>query len=214
MWETFTCGSRWSKWAISISLTCVVTAVNCGGGMFKVRGRRHNDTVQAATKNVAENAQKIKISKPLPWKANNWKRTKIPIKSLNWIQNAITILAVGSIYEPARKTVASANEAHIPHFKWLGRICVSDECTASTTFADSTARSSGNISLAGRIAFKPNVPCSSSYGKRDWSLIHIQQSIQFGIKKKVKSSILFWEAKTRDNIVFGYGRAYYCWITE
>lgn len=54
-----------------MSLTFVVTAVNCGVEMVNVRGRRHSDTVQAATKNVAENAQNIKISKPLPWKATS-----------------------------------------------------------------------------------------------------------------------------------------------
>lgn len=52
-----------------MSLTFVVTVVNCGGGagggMVRLRGRRHSDTVQAM-KNVAENAQKITISKPLP----------------------------------------------------------------------------------------------------------------------------------------------------
>lgn len=52
-----------------MSLTFVVTAVNCGGGgdgIVRLRGRRHNDTVQAAMKNVAENAQNMTISKPLP----------------------------------------------------------------------------------------------------------------------------------------------------
>lgn len=53
-----------------------MTAVNGGAGIFIVRGRRHNDTVQAATKNVAENAQKIKISKPLPWKADDFTMKK------------------------------------------------------------------------------------------------------------------------------------------
>lgn len=51
----------------------VATAPSCDVGMFKLklllRGRRHRLTVHAATKNVAENAQKIKISKPLPWNA-------------------------------------------------------------------------------------------------------------------------------------------------
>lgn len=56
-----------------------MTAVNGGAGIFIVRGRRHNDTVQAATKNVAENAQKIKISKPLPWKADDFPIKKIEI---------------------------------------------------------------------------------------------------------------------------------------
>lgn len=55
-----------------MSLTFVVTAVNCGGGeILRLRGRRHSDTVHAAMKNVAENAQKITISKPLPWNAMN-----------------------------------------------------------------------------------------------------------------------------------------------
>lgn len=48
-----------------------MTAVNCGGGMVMLRGRRQRDTVQAATKNVAENAQKINISNPLPWNATD-----------------------------------------------------------------------------------------------------------------------------------------------
>lgn len=55
-----------------MSFTFVVTAANCdGGGMVRLRGRRHSDTVQAI-KNVAENAQKITISKPLPWNAANY----------------------------------------------------------------------------------------------------------------------------------------------
>lgn len=71
---------------------------------------------------------------------------------------------------PAKKTVANASEAHMPHFKWLGIICESVECTALTlaTFAANIARSSGKISFVGRIAFNPNVPCSNSIGKCDW----------------------------------------------
>lgn len=71
---------------------------------------------------------------------------------------------------PAKKTVANASEAHIPHFKWLGIIWESVECTAFTlaTFAANTVRSSGKISFVGRIAFKPNAPCSNSIGKCDW----------------------------------------------
>lgn len=68
---------------------------------------------------------------------------------------------------PAKKTVANASEAHMPHFKWLGIICESVELTLAT-FAANTARSSGKISFVGRIAFKPNVPCSNSIGKCDW----------------------------------------------
>lgn len=52
---------------------------------------------------------------------------------------------VRGVDEPARNTVASANDAHMPHFKWLGNICESLELTASATFADNVARSSDNI---------------------------------------------------------------------
>lgn len=90
-----------------------MTAVNGGAGIFIVRGRRHNDTVQAATKNVAENAQKIKISKPLPWNADDFPMEKNRIY-MNFV--CLEMILIWKLI-PAKKTVANAKEAHIPHFK-------------------------------------------------------------------------------------------------
>lgn len=48
----------------------------CGVEIFKFLGRRHNDTAQAARKNVAENAQSIKTSKTVPWNTVNYLNRK------------------------------------------------------------------------------------------------------------------------------------------
>lgn len=39
--------------------------------MSTFRGRRHIDMVHAAIKNDAENAQKMRTSRPVPWKTVN-----------------------------------------------------------------------------------------------------------------------------------------------
>lgn len=142
---------------------------------------------------------------------NKRQSAKLDLKSTNFRESK----RWEARYKPARKTVARANDAHIPHFKWLGSICESVEWTAST-FADSVAWSSGNMSFADRIAFKPNVPCSSSNGKRDWSLcvwhwIHQNfNKIEGG--KCTKNPILIW--KLNRKVAAFVVWAYYCWITE
>lgn len=65
---------------------------------------------------------------------------------------------------PAKNTVANANDAHIPHFRWLGDICESVVATATTLGPSSMITVRGDPS-----ALIPNGPCSSS-SACDWLL--------------------------------------------
>lgn len=117
-------------------------------------------------------------------------------------------------YKPARKTVANARDAHIPHFKWLGNIWESVEFTASATFTDNVARSSVKISFDGRIAFKPNVPCSNSIGKCDWLQKEKNNIFIFETKPNVRDFKWIPEQRRKKRKKNVSSFPYYCCITE
>lgn len=75
-------------------------------------GWRQSDTKHAARKNVAENAQKITTSRPVLWKTAT-------------IFELDCLFRVKGVRVPARKTIARASDAHMPHLRWLGTICES-----------------------------------------------------------------------------------------
>lgn len=102
-------GSAVDTWTMLVTFgECAI----CGVETLMFLGWRQSDTKHAARKNVAENAQKMTTSSPVLWKTATILELDFPLRA-----NGVRV--------PARKTIASASDAHMPHLRWLGTICES-----------------------------------------------------------------------------------------